>query len=757
MNIRVFRISAAVLALALGLLCGTVKAEPSLTLEQVMAHPSWIGPWPKEARFSPSGKTLLYKRSRLGRDSQDRPLRGDEVVELDRSGRELQVHPFSALPESDSRWGSSTIFLWGGDLFLETSERLRLTQGGSRLAGVRWIAKDRYLLQSNGHQIDVVDAGTGARRQLVELLTEDQPDSQEKEFVPALQDRLFPVLKEREEADRKAKQVSGVPVIYVGKNRTIIAVEPSSDLRYLLVVHTEKSQEKRDLMPGYLTRTGDTDSKKLRPKVGAEEPVSHRFTVYDLQDGSSREVDLSGLPRMTAERKIRLEKAVWSQGQVAGRLAVLLLSQDFKDRWLLEVDLPAAKVTLVDESHDPAWQAWDIDEFGWTSDGDSLWFQSEKSGYAHLYLWNGKQVRALTQGPYEVRDITATSDNKSFVFRANKVRPTRYDIYRVDREQRLEKLTDLGGMTEFAMSPDGKELLLIHSKTAEPPELYLQPARPGATPKRLTENASPEFRAFDWTLPEFLDIPSSHHSRGIPSKLYLPPQGVQAGAPAVVFVHGAGYLQNADEGWSNYFREFMFHTLLTRMGVIVLDMDYRASMGYGRDWRAAIYRQMGTPELEDLKDGVAYLVEEVGVDPNRIGVYGGSYGGFMTLMALFKEPDLFACGAALRSVTDWSQYQHEYTGRILNSPKSDPESFLRSSPIEFAEGLSKPLLMTHGILDDNVVAQDTIRLAQRLIELEKENWEMALYPLEPHGFIEPSSWLDQYRRILKLFRENLEF
>ena len=150
------------------------------------------------------------------------------------------------------------------------------------------------------------------------------------------------------------------------------------------------------------------------------------------------------------------------------------------------------------------------------------------------------------------------------------------------------------------------------------------------------------------------------------------------------------------------------------------------------------------------------MVKEYGVDARRVGVYGGSYGGFITLMALFKEPDLFACGAALRPVTDWAQYEHGYTARILNTPKEDPEAYLRSSPIEFAEGLSKPLLLCHGMLDDNVVAQDTVRLAQRLIQLKKENWEMALYPVEPHGFIEPESWLDEYRRIYKLFEANLE-
>jgi dipeptidyl aminopeptidase/acylaminoacyl peptidase len=223
----------------------------------------------------------------------------------------------------------------------------------------------------------------------------------------------------------------------------------------------------------------------------------------------------------------------------------------------------------------------------------------------------------------------------------------------------------------------------------------------------------------------------------------------------VVFAHGAGYLQNAHQGWSSYFREFMFHTLLTRRGYLVLDPDYRASAGYGRAWRTAIYRQMGTPELEDLEDAVAWLAAEHGVDRRAVGLYGGSYGGFLTLMALFQRPELFAVGAALRPVTDWAHYNHEYTSNILNTPAVDPEAFERSSPIEFADGLERPLLVCAPMQDDNVFFQDTVRLAQRLIELGKEEWEVAIYPVEPHGFREPASWLDEYRRIYRLFERHL--
>jgi dipeptidyl aminopeptidase/acylaminoacyl peptidase len=164
---------------------------------------------------------------------------------------------------------------------------------------------------------------------------------------------------------------------------------------------------------------------------------------------------------------------------------------------------------------------------------------------------------------------------------------------------------------------------------------------------------------------------------------------------------------------------------------------------------------MGGWDLNDHLSGRSYLVEQMGINPKKVGMYGGSYGGFMTLMALFTTPDSFACGAALRSVTDWAHYNHGYTSNILNTPETDSLSYAQSSPINFAKNLKNPLLMLHGMVDDNVQFQDIVRLSQRLIELEKDQWELAVYPVENHGFKERSSWLDEYKRIFKLFEQHL--
>jgi dipeptidyl aminopeptidase/acylaminoacyl peptidase len=297
----------------------------------------------------------------------------------------------------------------------------------------------------------------------------------------------------------------------------------------------------------------------------------------------------------------------------------------------------------------------------------------------------------------------------------------------------------------------------VHSYSNKPPEVYLMPNTAGATARQVTTTPTAEWRAFKWADPQIVTF-KARDGVGVNARLYTPEMlGARRdpAAPGVVFVHGAGYAQNAHRYWASYFREYMFHNLLAARGYVVLDVDYRASSGYGRDWRTAIYRHMGGKDLDDIVDGAKYLVSAQKVHPKRIGVYGGSYGGFITLMAMFTAPEVFAAGAALRPVTDWAHYNHGYTGSILNLPQDDPEAYRRSSPIYFAEGLKGALLICHGVVDTNVHFQDSVRLAQRLIELRKENWELASYPVENHGFEQETSWADEYKRILKLFETNL--
>jgi len=361
----------------------------------------------------------------------------------------------------------------------------------------------------------------------------------------------------------------------------------------------------------------------------------------------------------------------------------------------------------------------------------------------------------LTSGNWEVHNADVSNDKKSMYIVTNEVHPGERQLYKLNlKSLKKGKLTNQVGNSEITISPNQQHFAIRHSFSNKPWELYLLKNEKGAKESQITYSTTEEFKEYDWKIPQNITFKASD-GVDVAARLYTPEGGSNA-KPAVVFVHGAGYLQNAHKWWSGYYREYMFHNILVDNGYTVLDVDYRASKGYGRDYRTAIYRHMGGKDLSDQVDGVNYLVKELGIDKDNVGIYGGSYGGFITIMGMFNAPETFKSGAAIRSVTDWAHYHHAYTSNILNSPVTDSNAYQKSSPINFAEGLEGNLLMLHGMIDDNVHFQDVVRLTQRLIELKKDNFEMAIYPLERHGFVEPSSWTDEYKRIFKLFQTTLK-
>lgn len=427
----------------------------------------------------------------------------------------------------------------------------------------------------------------------------------------------------------------------------------------------------------------------------------------------------------------------------------------------MHLDMATGKTKVLASTHDEAWVGGPGSfSLGWLPDNKRVYYQSERDGFAHLYTVSidGGQPTQLTSGAFEVSDVQISQDKTKFYFTSSEGSFFERNFYSMSFDGGTRtKLTTMRGNNDATVSPDQTKLAIVHSFANKPPELYIAPNKVGATDaeiKQITDSPTAEWKSYNWIAPPIVPI-KARDGATVYGRLYKP-ANFKKGGPAVIFVHGAGYLQNVHNWWSTYYREYMFHHLLMEKGYAVLDIDYRGSAGYGRDWRTGIYRHMGGKDLTDHVDAADFLVKEHGVDSRSIGIYGGSYGGFITLMAMFTTPDTFAAGAALRPVTDWAHYNNGYTGNILNLPQNDPEAYRRSSPIYHAAGLKGALLIAHGMVDVNVHYQDSVRLAQKLIELRKENWELAGYPVEDHGFIEPTSWADEYKRILKLFETNLK-
>ena len=487
------------------------------------------------------------------------------------------------------------------------------------------------------------------------------------------------------------------------------------------------------------------------------------------------------------DREVQLFQLQWNED--GSRAVLMARASDNKDRWVMSLDPSTAKTRVLATVHDDAWVGGPgAFTLGWLPDNRRVYFVSERDGWAHLYTVNveGGEPSQLTKGRFEVSDVRLSTDRTKFYFTSSEGSVFERHLYSMSFDGSARaRLTTMQGNNQADVSPDDRTLAVVRSYTNRPPELYLQPNRPApdqtsqapGTPdsntraantqaansqgtnghapdiKQVTTSPVPDFFNYNWIDPPIVSF-RARDGASVYGRLYKP-SNARPGGPAVLFVHGAGYLQDVHKWWSTYYREHMFHHLLMERGYTVLSIDYRGSAGYGRDWRTGIYRHMGGKDLDDHIDAVRYLVAEHGVDSRRVGVYGGSYGGFITLMAMFTTPDIFAAGAALRPVTDWAHYNHPYTANILNEPQDDPEAYRRSSPIYHAAGLKGALLICHGMVDVNVHFQDSVRLAQRLIELRKENWELAPYPVEDHAFERADSWADEYKRILRLFETNL--
>ncbi len=594
---------------------------------------------------------------------------------------------------------------------------------------------------------------------------------------------LFQVLEERKEKREKAKEERAADQpprpkkIYTGNApASNIQLSPDENTLSWLVRHMVKDG-KQTIVPDYVTESGYTKDIHARTKVGTPYFSSVDLYIYNKKEDTIIQVSTENIPGIKEppkylkeynedyikDAKIRnviFSAPVWSDN---GENAVVnILSVDNKDRWIMLLNAEDGSLKLLDRQHDDAWIGgpgigWWGGTLGWLPDNKNVYFQSEESGYSHLYTVNIENGRknALTRGNFEIYQPFISKDKKYWYFSSNQVHSGVRDFYKMTlKGGKPVRLTQMTGKNDVYLSPDESMMAIRFSTANHPEELYLKKNDPDIKARQITHSLSEEFSVYPWRTPEFITF-TALDGANVHARLYKPEKSSPNG-PAVIFVHGAGYLQNAHQWWSSYFREYMFHNFLVDNGYTVLDIDYRGSAGYGRDWRTAIYRHMGGKDLSDQVDGAKYLVDNQGVSAEKIGIYGGSYGGFITLMALFTTPDIFAAGAALRSVTDWAHYNHGYTANILNTPVTDSLAYVRSSPIYFAEGLKKPLLICHGMVDDNVHFQDVVRLTQRLIELGKDNWELAVYPLERHGFKEPGSWTDEYKRIFKLFEQNLK-
>ncbi len=760
-----------------------------LTVDKIMRDPKWMGVSPTNIEWSDDSKKIFFSwnKDSINKTSiyQITP-KNIYPVKLSETERKILAPFLGNLNTAKTQ----KVYEKNGDLFLlttKTGQVKQLFNTTEREFNGSFSKDESAIIFQRADNLFSINILSGVINQLTNF-SRTKPKtppigSVQDNWLKKQQEDIFDIIKKESKEKKELALESKENAVKRPKeilidDKFINNIQLSPDAKFITYRLVKLPESHIADVPNYLDATGYTEDIATRTKVGNQQAVQEYF-IYDIKRDTFYAVntkDLPGVkdlpdylkdyPKQLAAKKEKNEDRKLNFGSLNWNLSgsqsiITITAQDNKDRWLAKLDVNTGKLSVVERQRDEAWIGGPgISSFGnntgWVNDRQ-FFYQSEATGYSHLYIVDTETgvKKQLTTGKYEVQSVRLSNDKKWFYLTANIDHPGVTHFYKLNANGGLpQKLTSLKGGHEVSLSPDEKWLAYRYSYINKPWELYIQEAKPDAKPIQITQSLTKEFKSYNWKTPEVITF-NNRYGSPVYARIYQP-QKPNTLKPAVIFVHGAGYLQNAHFWWSQYFREYMFHNLLVDKGYTVLDIDYTGSSGYGRDHRTGIYRHMGGKDLTDHVDGAKLLTEKYGVNPKRIGIYGGSYGGFITLMGMFTTPDVFAAGAGLRSVTDWAHYNHGYTSNILNEPYNDEIAYKRSSPIYFANGLTGRLLMCHGMLDLNVHFQDIVRLSQRLIELKKENWELAVYPIEDHGFEESSSWTDEYKRILKLFDETLK-
>lgn len=759
------------------------QSQQDLKLEDIMMGEDFIGHLPQNVRWSADSKKLYYDK-KVSNHS-------DSIQTYEVHIRDTSMHTvYNGLVLSSQNQHIEhiplglSLFSLTGDLFLYSSREdtiKRLTQNLFSQKPLRFSVDGQSIYYLDNGNVYLWKYNDGFIEKLTDFLKGDEPKDKilkpSEKWLIEQQLELFDITRtvshnKLKEAENKKTNL--VP-IYTG-NKSVRDIDISPDGRYVFYTLMENFSGPLSQVPDYMDPSGYVGQISSRPKVGTGLFKSESY-LFDRENGQVikiRTENLSGIRQKPSylkeyhkggdefillyeeDRQVMVYRPRFNS---YGQAVVEISSSDHKDRWIALLNCETGEIEEIDRQRDEAWiggPAIQSSHLGWIGEENKLWFLSEVTGFSHIYIYDGdkKSIYPLTQGRFEILSASLSKDAKTFYVTANAEGPHEQHFYHIDISTgSMKKITRQKGGHEVFLSPDEKYLAIRYAFSNKPWELYVMENQPEAQWTRLTKSTTVKFDTYSWKAPEIVWFTASDGIR-VPARIYTPKNSKKNGA-AVIFVHGAGYLQNVHHWWSSYHREYMFHHFLAERGYTVLDIDYRASRGYGRDWRTAIYRHMGGRDLQDHIDGAGYLVNYHGINKKKIGIYGGSYGGFITLMAMFTSPATFRCGAALRSVTDWAHYNHGYTSRILNTPVSDPKAYQKSSPIYFAEGLQNDLLILHGMVDVNVQYQDVVRLSQKLIELRKDNWEMAAFPAEDHGFRYSESWLDEYKRIFRLFEKTL--
>jgi dipeptidyl-peptidase-4 len=721
-------------------------AAPSLTLDRVTGLPRLSGTAPQRVAWSPDGRRVAFLWNDVGMPFLDvwtadtdeaRPRRVTQMMEHAGDGQSGCAAEDRSTTRRAERSGISEI-VWTPEgtalIFLFDCHLHRVSLDGAALTRLTTtpVAWHSLSYSPDGRFLSYIEAGD------VWLWHQNSGDHIRISRVGRPPIGLLPGSR------------------FSRPDAEIVSYTWSGDGQHMALLAENRTKVRQIEVFNYLADPPTAIT--LRRSYPGDNEEVRSLGIYDTRGGGLRWIDLDG----TRDRWIGSYR--WSPDGTA--LLVDQHSEDAVDRWLYIVaaspSVPPRE--LLHERRDTrvSWH-WTST---WRSDGKAVLFVSDRDGRHRLYALdlNGAGRTLLTPGDWSVLGesgaawVAVDSARREVLFVATKKSPYERHVYRMPETGGIvREVTRLAGTHVPHLAPGGEALALLHSSDLSPPDLYLLDLKPGASERRLTRSPPQEFDSYPWIAPRYVTFPSHTDGVTLHGRL-LVPHGLdqdtkRAAILGPVYPNSVRNRWADREEWRGLYSSFQQFLVLAR-GYVVLQVDVRGSVGYGSIFQERLLQSYGGIDVDDLESGARYLKTLGFVDPERIGIWGSSYGGLMAAMSLMRKPGLYRAGVAAAPATD-VRHATPHEVRVLRRPEAYPEVYRRSSVIEYGEDLRDPLLILHGMHDDIVLFQDSVALAEKLMRLGKK-FDLVVAPSAVHTWSD-KPYVAQYLlgRIVDFFDRHL--
>ncbi len=616
-----------------------------------------------------------------------------------------------------------------------------------------WAPNGKALLFTGSDQLVWLDLASMKSRVLIhgEKELEDPKISPDSRLVSYIQDYNLWIVSAEGGAPRQLTQ-GGSEQLHMGSLDWVYPEELDCSTAYWWSPDSSHiaflQMDERPVTPypivNFLSYHGDIQTERY-PKAGEANPIVH-VGVVAAAGGEPLWMDTG------KDTDVYLARVNWLPD--SKRLAIQRINRAQTRLDLLLSDSSTGASSPILSEQDRYWVNVS-DDLRFLDGGQRFLWSSERSGYRHLYLYatSGKLLAQLTSGDWQVNAVQGVDEKAGFVyFTSAEKTPIENHLYRVPLAGgKTERLTHDSGTHFVRLSPDASSWLDVFSTAMTPPRTDLYRAD-GSRVAVINENKVPELAEYNFSPVQFLTVDASDGAK-LNAMMIKPPHfDPSRKYPVLVYVYGGPHAQIVRDAWAG--PTFLWHQMMAQKGYIIFALDNRGMDGRGHVFETPIYHHFGKIELEDQLAGVRFLKSQPWVDPSRIGIWGWSFGGFMTVNAMLNANSVFKAGFAGGPVTDWRQYDTIYTERYMGRPQDNPEGYKDSSPVNHAANLRGKLLIAHGTGDDNVHFANTVELVEQFIQADKYA-EVAIYPGRGHGVSDPPARVQLFQRVTEFFLANL--